>query len=388
MALSPQETIHRQNLGALLRYVHLRGGTSRAELTAGLGLNRSTIRALATELAAAGLVHEDLPPANGRAGRPSPVVRTNTSRCYAYALTIEVDRLRAACVGLGGQVLDSFTVRPSPGTGPEATVDILGRLVRRLHTQAPDSGTLLGYGVAVAGTARDAWTDPGVEAALVEALPHDRPLLVGNLADLAARAEHVRGAARGLDNVVFLHGDTGISAGIITGGRAATGHGGFGGQVGHMVVDPDGHRCRCGSRGCWETEAGEAALLRTSEAGEAALLRTSEAGALAVVAAARSGDDKAQSTVREVARWLGHGVANLVNILDPEIVLFGGVLREIYLAAADDVRERVSGMVLPAFREGVRLGVPLLGADAPLVGAAELAFEHLLADPLSATQPA
>ncbi|MEV6305474.1 ROK family transcriptional regulator [Actinoplanes sp. NPDC051861] len=366
MAISPQETIRRQNLGALLRYVHLRGATSRAELTAGLGLNRSTIRALATELAAAGLVREEIPPASGRAGRPSPVVRTNSASCYAYALTVQRDHLRAACVGLGGRILDSFTARLSPGTGRTETVAILARLLGRLQAQAPPGGALLGYAVAVSADGPSA-------TELAAALPHDRPLLIGTPADLAARAEHARGAARGLSNIVYLHGDAGISAGILTGGQAVTGHGGFGGQVGHMVVDPVGHRCRCGSRGCWETEAGEPALLRRSASGDA----------LTVLAAARAGDDASRASVRDVARWLGHGVANLVNILDPEVVLFGGVLREVYLAAADEVRARVSGMVLPAFREGVRLGVPLLGEDAPLIGAAELAFESLLNDPLN-----
>jgi len=101
-----QEEIRRQNLGALLRHVHLRGATSRAQLTAELGLNRSTIGALTADLAAAGLVREETPRETGRAGRPSLVVRPQSDRVYAYALSIEVDRLRAARVGLGGQVLD------------------------------------------------------------------------------------------------------------------------------------------------------------------------------------------------------------------------------------------------------------------------------------------
>jgi predicted NBD/HSP70 family sugar kinase len=381
VAISPQEAIHRQNLSALLNHVHLHGAASRAELTARLGLNRSTIRTLATELAVAGLVQEQTPAANGRAGRPSPVVRPNTGRCYVYALTVQADLLRAACIGLGGQVLDSFTVRLSPGAGLTDSVGVLGRLLLRLGPQAPAGGTLLGYGVAVAEAALDSWTEQTITAALREVLPDGLPLLVGTPAALAARAEHARGAARGAGDVLYLHGDTGITAGIITGGQAVTGHGGFGGQVGHMVVDPDGHRCRCGSQGCWETEAGEAALLRP-----AAVRAAGHTGALSVVAATRAGDPVAGDTVRGAARWLGHGVANLVNILNPEVVLFGGVLREIYLAAPDEVRDRVSSMALPAFRDGLRLGTSLLGADAPLLGAAELVFERLLRDPLNTLQ--
>ena len=100
-----QEEIRRFNLGALLRYVHVRGPTSRAELTANLGLNRSTIGALTADLVAAGLVREELPRDHGRAGRPSLVVRPEPE-VYVFAFTIDADRVTAARVGLGGVVLD------------------------------------------------------------------------------------------------------------------------------------------------------------------------------------------------------------------------------------------------------------------------------------------
>jgi predicted NBD/HSP70 family sugar kinase len=116
------------------------------------------------------------------------------------------------------------------------------------------------------------------------------------------------------------------------------------------VVNPRGHSCRCGSRGCWETEIGEPALRRAA--------------------------------LPSVIEWLGHGVANLVNILNPEAVIFGGTLREVYRVGADEIRDRLLDTTLPAFREHLRLSVPVLGDDAPLVGAAELVFERLLDDPL------
>ena len=105
-AAPSQEDVRRHNLGTLLRYVHVHGATSRAELTARLGLNRSTIGALTAELSTAGLVRERAPEETGRAGRPSLVVQPESDKVYAYALNIEVDRLRAARVGLGGRILD------------------------------------------------------------------------------------------------------------------------------------------------------------------------------------------------------------------------------------------------------------------------------------------
>lgn len=388
-----QEEVRRQNLGALLRYVHIHGPTSRAELTSALGLNRSTIGALTADLAAAGLVTEAAPRQAGRAGqpgRPSLVVRPESARIYAYAFSIEVDRLRAARVGLGGQVLDLRVDDRPPGLLAADATPLLAEFVKDLHESAPDSGVYVGSGVSVCrmmrredGVPRLTFGVDQVAAPLCEelaaALGAERPVAAGNAADVAALAEHVRGAAVGCDDVIYLHRDAGVDAGIIVGGRRLTGHAGQSGHVGHMVVHPGGLPCGCGSRGCWETEIGEHALL--SAAGRRS--ETGRAGALAVVDAAARGDANAQAAVRQVGDWLGLGLANLVNVFNPEMVIFGGTLREVYLAAAAQVRSRLNATALPAARERVRLRTPQLGENAALVGAAELAFERLLADPLS-----
>ncbi len=178
--------------------------------------------------------------------------------------------------------------------------------------------------------------------------------------------------------MVYLHGDVGIGGGIIAGGRLVLGHGGYGGEVGHIVVNPNGLPCSCGSVGCWETEVGEHALLRAADR-----VGTGREGILAVVDAAGRGDSQAQMAVRQVAEWLGFGVANLVNIFNPDTVVFGGTLRDLYLAGAAQVRSRINRNALPACREHLRLRTPELGDDAAIIGAAELAFEPILANPLS-----
>ncbi|MBB5116261.1 putative NBD/HSP70 family sugar kinase [Micromonospora echinospora] len=385
-----QDEIRRQNLGALLRYVHVHGATTRAELTTALGLNRSTIGALTADLTGAGLVSEGTPKETGRAGRPSLVVRPESERVYAYAYSVEVDRLRAARVGLGGEVLDRREMeRPRNLIAGEAA-PLLAGAVKKMHQLVPPDAICVGAGVAVCGMVRrddglvrlsptTGWVDEPIGAALAVELGIDVPITVGNVADVAAYAEHARGAAVGCDNVIYIYGDVGVGAGIIAGGRRLTGHGGYGGEVGHMVVVRDGVRCDCGRRGCWETEIGEHGLLRAAGRSEA---RGRDA-LLAVFDAADRGDARAQTAVRQAGDWLGFGVANLVNIFNPEMVIFGGTMRDLYLAAAAQVRSRLNSNGLPACLEHVRLRTPKLGDDAALIGAAELAFERLLADPLN-----
>src|SRR3954471_17722457 len=168
-----QEEIRRQNLGALLRYVHLRGPTSRAELTARLGLNRSTIGALTAELTGAGLVSEELPRDHGRAGRPSLVVRPEPD-VYVFALVIEVDRLIAARIGLGGVVLDRReTRRPRGELAPAEVVAPLADFVKQMQRRIPAQARYVGVAAAVSGMVR-------AEDGLVRLGPHigwiDQPL--------------------------------------------------------------------------------------------------------------------------------------------------------------------------------------------------------------------
>src|SRR5262249_2794044 len=163
------------------------------------------------------------------------------------------------------------------------------------------------------------WGDEPLGETLAEGLGPDHPGAIRHGAGLRALAEHTRGAAVGCDNVVYLHGDAGIGGGIIAGGRPVTGHGGYGGEVGHMVVNPGGKPCGCGARGCWETEVGELALLRAAgREGYGRELVT------AVVEAAARGDLAARTAIHEVGDWLGVGVANLVNVFKPDMVILRG----------------------------------------------------------------
>jgi predicted NBD/HSP70 family sugar kinase len=359
-----QDEIRRQNLGALLRFVHARGQISRAELTTELGLNRSTIGALTADLTEAGLVTEEAPKETGRAGRPSLVVRAKSESIFAYAISIEADQVQVARVGLGGVLLDQRSVPFSPDS-PITT--LVGEL--------PGTGRCVGAGVAV-NSRRDG------DALVARLSDYFEQVKVGTVAELCALAEHTRGVAVGCDNVIYVYGDVGVGAGIIAGGRPVTGHGGYGGEVGHMVVNPNGRRCSCGSKGCWETEIGERALLDLASSSGTAKEFGYEA-VIAVIDRAARGDAVARTAVHEVGDWLGFGIANLVNIFNPELVIFGGTLRDIYLAAAAQVRSKLNSIGLPATREHVRLRTPTLGPEATLLGAAELAFQQLLSDPLA-----
>ncbi|NBE92509.1 ROK family transcriptional regulator [Nonomuraea sp. KC401] len=386
-----QEDIRRHNLGALLRHVHLGGPISRAELTSRMGLNRSTIMALTSDLTAAGLVREELPRETRRAGRPSLVVRPESARVYVFAFDVGPDRLAVARVGLGGVILDRREVpRDRSRFKLDELAATLSGFARQMRRRTRADTVCVGAAAAVSGGVRkadgvvtfgpnllDGEVPFGEE--LGRRLGLGLPVSVGNDANLGALAEHSRGVGAAVKDLIYLHGDVGIGGGIIAGGHLLGGHDGYGGEVGHMVVNPGGRACGCGSSGCLEAEVGERALLES--AGRFGAQQGRDA-VRAVVEAADRGDIGAQEGLKRVGEWLGLGVANLVNIFNPEMLIFGGMLREIYLGSAAQVRTQLTLHAMAPQRDRLRLRTSALGDAATLVGAAELAFAHVLSDPL------
>ena len=383
------ETVRRANLSAILHELHTGGPLSRSELVARTGLTRSAIRGLIGEFVAADLVTEERAESLGTPGRPSPLVRTNPDQAVVLALEIAVDSLAAAEVGLGGRVLDQMRVdRPRRDLAAGEIVADLVHLAAVLRRDHPTGEGLIGVGVAVVGVVRRSdgfvstapnlgWRDVPLGDRLRAGLGSAGPIAVANEADLGALAEVRRGAARGADDVLFVSGEVGVGGGIIVDGKPMTGVAGYGGEVGHIAVNPAGRPCRCGSTGCWETEVGEGALLL--HAG-----RPVDGGRVevnAVLRDAAAGSRPALDAMREVGRWLGIGLASLVNVLNPRVIVLGGLFGRIYPLVRETIEEELGRRALPAPGELVRIAPATLGLDAPLLGAAELAFEPLLADP-------
>lgn len=383
------ETVRRANLSAIVRELHAVGPASRSELVARTGLTRSAIRGLIGELSAADLVTEARATPHGVPGRPSPVVCLNPHGAVVLGLEIAVDSIGATIVGLGGEVIERIRVdRRSGHTSVEAIAADLAELAVGLRSRRPADEPLVGVGVAVVGVVRRSdgfvsmapnlgWRDVPLGDALAGALEVAIPISVANDADLGALVELRRGAAIGYQHVLFISGEYGVGGGLIVDGLPLTGAAGYGGEVGHLPVNPNGSPCRCGAVGCWETEIGEAALLRM--AGRPTGGGRGEVDAM--LHEAETGSPAALSALDHVGRWLGIGLAGLVNIFNPELIVLGGLFGRIHPFVGPGVEHELDRRALSAPRRLVRVVPAMLGVDAPLLGAAELAFDPLIADP-------
>jgi predicted NBD/HSP70 family sugar kinase len=384
------DELRRHNLAVVLTRLHLGGPVSRSELAAGTGLNRSTIADLIGELLALGLVEEGPALTASGPGRPSPVVHARPEGAVVLAVELSVDSIAVATVGLGGHVYNLLRVeRPREHLSPEEAVNDIANLARPLLTSLPAHHTLVGVGVGVVGITRRSdgflhlapnlgWRDVPIGELLAAGLKVEHPVWVANEADLGALAEHRRGVRPGVRNLIYISGEMGIGTGVIVNSEPLLGSTGYAGEAGHTLINPIGRRCRCGAMGCWETEAGEAALLRRA----GSRVGTTGLSALnALSKQADAGDEATLAAIAESGRWLGLGIGNLINVFNPDVVVLGGLFHRFYPFLEASVVQGARSQALEAPWSGVTIIPSGLGADAALIGAAELALSDVIANP-------
>lgn len=384
------EELRRHNLATVLERLHLSGPRSRSELAATTGLNRSTIADLVGELSGLGLVEEGPGLAASGPGRPSPVVRTRPYGATVLAIELSVDSIAVATVGLGGHVYDQVRMgRARKRFSPQETVRDVAKLAQPLLASLPANHVLAGVGAGVVGVARRSdgfvhlapnlgWRNVPLGTMLATELGLPGQVLVANDADLGALAEYRRGVGSDVGHLIYITGEVGIGAGIIQDGKPMLGSTGYAGEVGHTLINPNGKKCRCGAVGCWETEAGEAALARHA----GIPVSVASLGILEMVLTrAMGGDERTLRAITEIGRWLGVGIGNLVNLFNPELIVLGGIYQALFPHLKAAVVEGARLQSLEAPGSVMTITSSGLGSDGPLLGAAELAFSEVIADP-------
>lgn len=341
--------VRQHNLELVLREVADREPVARARVAERTGLTRGTVSSLVEELLAAGLVTE-LAAERGGTGRPANPLQLNRDGPAGLGVEIGVDQVGACVVDLSGAVRAARTA-PSQHRSlpPAAGLARAAELARQVTAEA--GLPLLGAGVALPGVVGPdgvlqrapnlpRWVDVAVGEQLADLLGRI-PVRPGNEADFAALAELWFGGPH--TDFVHVSGGIGVGAGIVLGGELFRGPGGRAGELGHVVVDPDGPVCSCGGRGCLERAAGQEALLRATGAADVEALVDAPGAALPTA-----------------GRALGVALAGAVHLLDVRTVVLGGLfarLGEPLRAAVDaELRARVPTSVVD-----VRLAHPGTG---------------------------
>ena len=379
--------VRRQNLALVLAGIHRNGGVTRAGLAADSGLTKASVSSLVADLLESGLVCEDSIARDGERGRPGTGLVLNPAR-GALAAEINVDHLAVGVLDFAGQLsFHESLERRNRGSRPGELLPLLVDMAERAAAAAAASGIeLLGGELTVPGLV-DAernvvlsapnlgWAGVDLSGELPKLLP-GAPFGVSlsNEANSAALAELWHGHGAVFPDFLYVSGEVGVGGGLVVGRRLFAGPQGHAGEIGHMVVHPEGPPCACGGRGCLETFAGQDAIY------SAAGIEQDPPRMGRLLNRLSDGDEGAVSAVEQAGRYLGIAVASTARVANVSAVVLGGhfaALQEWIAPALCQSLEHYAPGLVP----GGNVVFSGLGQTGALIGAAATSVRRILGSP-------
>lgn len=397
-----QTLVREINLATVLRYLRESGPLSRARLADLTGLNKTTVSSLVETLLEARLVHAVGLNASG-SGRPATLLDLNPDAGYIIGLALGVDFILAVLTDLTGHVHWRRLLETDPAESQEVVLAQALSLVDEAQVASETySAHLFGLGLATPGTVN---VDEGVLISSpnlqwrnvpFRQVFHDHtglPVFVDNDANAGALAEHLFGVAQKAHDFIFIFAGVGVGGGLFLRGELYRGAWGFAGEIGHTNFMMEQYRtpCRCGNRGCWETFVNQYSIVERVRARLAArrnsLLSQFQADPHTsltvpiIIQAADAGDVEAIEALQEAGAAMGLGIASLVNIFNPEMVVLGGTLSAADQYLLPPIQDAVQRTCLPEIGQNVEILLSAFGPDASVIGAAALVIETILSHP-------
>ncbi|MEV5678246.1 MULTISPECIES: ROK family protein [unclassified Streptomyces] len=395
-----KDTVRRNNLSLVLRAVRdegVAGEATRAGVAARVGLTRAAVSSLVEQLIDSGFLTESGKTFSGQAGRPGTALKVARTGPAGLGVEINIDYVSVCVVDLAGtgrvrqtEHLDNRGAPPGEVLARAARIAARTLESAREQELRPVGAALALPGLVSGGSVRQApnlgWNRVPAEELFARALAELRPdgavlpVSSENEANLAALAELWFGGLGEVRSFLYLTGEIGVGGALVIDGELLRGAHGFAGEIGHVVVDPAGPECRCGSRGCLEQYAGQTALLRAAGIEGAG----GGAGVVELERRAQAGDARAVAAVAEAGRMLGQVLSGAVNLVDPDAVVLGGIYRGLMPWLSPPADEELTGRVVSGLwsRGGGRLRASSVAGDAAR-GAAALVVQNVLADPVA-----
>ena len=386
--------LRKSNRSRALIEMYMNGPMTRQEVGNAAGVSPATVSNLVGELLEQGvLVEAGVEDSDG--GRPRALLQVNPSYGYVVGVDVGETGTIVELFDLSMQVLSSqaMTLSSSSLSPDESVSQVLAGLRHVIAESGVDEDSILGVGVGVPGMVEHG-DDAVVYAQTVgwEGLPLGKllragtslPLLVDNGAKAMGQAEKWFGAARNVDNAVIVLLGAGVGTSIITDGELYRGPSSSAGEWGHTTIQVNGKTCRCGASGCLEAYIGAQAMVTRYDelrAGAASAEATEDdlVARLSDIAAAGASDKAAATLLDETATYIGAGIADLINLFNPERVVIGGwlggLLTERLLPDIIDVASK-HALRLPFGQ--VEIVEAELGADSVALGAATLPISQFL----------
>jgi glucokinase-like ROK family protein len=383
-----------------MNQLHENAPISRAALADMTGLNKTTVSSLVQELIDSDFVREVGLESSG-IGRPAMMLEINPDGGSILAADIGVDYINVIRTNMAAEIVWNRQEQTTLEMGQREVIEkTLALLHEAYESLGVSRANVLGLALGLPGLVEQetgtllfapnlGWRDVPLATMLREHF--ELPLFIDNEANLAALGEYYFGAARGFEEVLYISTGYGLGGGLVINGELFRGQTGFAGEFGHMTMMPGGEFCNCGNRGCWETLVSQTAVFRTIqeriEQGEESLLQDLIGASFEgisipmVVEAACDGDQPCLEVLDEVGRYLGIGIASLVNALNPDIVVFGGILSLASEFLLPKVKAELAQRALRWSSESARVVPAKHGFDAAVMGGVATVYHTILEQP-------
>jgi predicted NBD/HSP70 family sugar kinase len=378
-----RENLRQHNLSVVLRLLHESGSVPRSHLTSVTGLNRSTISDLVGELVDLGLASESEAQIVGSVGRPSLTVQASKN-VVAFSVNPAIDAITVGVVSFTGEVVKRVRYKTQLRPDPQTAASIAAGIIADLRAELDPETLISGIGTAVPGQirVRDGVVRLASHLGWVEA-PFGTmlqqltglPVYVDNDATNACVAERLYGAGRGYSNAVFLFASSGgIGGGIVAEDRLLRGAAGYAGELGHVQISASREADYAGFTGTLE------ALVKRDDLLYAFHLDTATDEELDVLIS-KATANRVVRLINQQVDHLGRAIGVLATIFNPQTVILSGFLKSIFNFNQERLLSQVRANSMQSVNEALVIKIGELGTSAPLIGAAELAFQNVLDNP-------
>ena len=303
---------------------------SRAEIATRTGLNKGTVSSLVTELLEEELIYE-MGQGESSGGRRPVMLFFNQVAGHSIGIDIGVNYLLGILTDLQGNICHEKTIRFSNFTFEEIMSELFNTIDFLISSAPPSPYGVIGIGVGVPGTVRETgeiliapnlgWTNIHLIEILKE--KYALPIIIENEANAGAYGEKRFGVGKDFNNIVYLSIGIGIGAGLIVTDKLYQGKHGFSGELGHMTIEVNGMKCKCGSEGCWELYASEQSLLNNARQLGITPDNENELSLEYLLLLADSGHQETIHLFEQIGDYIGVGIKNIINIFNPEQVIIG-----------------------------------------------------------------
>jgi len=378
-----QQLVKKENKAIVLNLIMQNSPISRADAAQMSGLNKGTVSSLVSELLEEQLIYES-GPGESSGGRRPVLLLFNQKAGYSIGIDLGVNYIFGVLTDLQGEiVVEKSVVNNNPEYSN--TLEQVNKVINALIKAAPPSPYgVVGIGIGAPGVVNKegvillapnlGWKNVSLKKDIESTF--NIPVIVENEANAGAYGEKRYGVGKEFDNLIYVSVGIGIGSGIILNGELYKGINGYSGEVGHMSIDVNGPRCRCGNFGCWELYASEKALL--NKAKEIGLELKENHTLTDIIDLARNENPAALELLKEIGKKLGQGMINIIHTFNPQQIIIGNKLAAVQTWIAPYVQEVIDEYTLPYHQMDIQVNFSDLSLPASALGVAAFTTENFL----------